>query len=120
MTQAERPKQIGRWYRWAERFLSAILVAPALRPEETYRLGPDFDVLSSACLRVWNWSPDTLGEWPYLPHKGLVDMLNYMAKKSHRLPSDLLDLPLPLFGLNLQIMKPRRNDAAEQFVSGHD
>jgi hypothetical protein len=120
LSQAERPKQIGRWYRWVERFLSEVLVSPALRPEETYKLGPDFDVLSSACLRVWNWSPDDLGEWTYMPHKGMVDMLRYMAKQTRRLPSELLDMPLPLFGLNIQILKPRKDDAAEAFIPHGD
>lgn len=102
--EADRRASDVAWNVWVDRFLCQVIRRPAMTESEVQALGPDRDALASGLLRLWSWIPDADGLFPHIPNPTVVRGLRLMAKKSGRLPSQLLERPFDRFVFDWRVL----------------
>lgn len=102
----DRRKADAGWELWADQALVRALEAPALGVENLWQLGPDRDHVLSAYFRAVGFFLDPKAPAAFLPSAGFQDLLRRMSRMMHRLPHELLDLPVEIFNFNARILFP--------------
>lgn len=104
------------WERWVDRFLADVIKSPRLTEAQIQALGPDRDALVVGLLRLWSWIAEDDGSLPHMPNTTIQQGLRIMARKSGRLPSQLLDRPFDEFVFDwrvLRVFAPRERGAMD-------
>jgi hypothetical protein len=105
---AARHETQRAWAEWVDRFLATCLVRPRLEtPEAVAWLGPDRESLAVGLLHLWGWVPDEDGRITRLGTPPLRALLRQLARQTRRLPSELLDRPLPALVFDWRVMSER-------------
>lgn len=101
---AQAKADVG-WQVWADRFLAESIEEPAMSLAQVQgALGTDRDAIVMALLRLWNWLP-VEDAYPHMPNATVQQGLRIMAKRSGRLPSELLMSPLDAFTLDWRTLR---------------
>ncbi|HXG77492.1 MAG TPA: hypothetical protein VNJ53_13080 [Gaiellaceae bacterium] len=104
---ARRDTQLA-WAEWVDRFLAACLVRPRLdTPEAVAWLGQDREPLAVGLLRLWGWVPEDDGRILRLGAPPVRALLRQLARQTRRLPSELLERPLPALVFDWRVMSER-------------
>lgn len=91
------------WELWGEEVLARALVAPRLAIEDLWVFGADLEPLVHAYLEAAGFFVSPAG--PDFPAQ-LLELARRMSRRSGRLPSELLALPVDAFNLNARILVP--------------
>lgn len=101
----DRTVDLG-WELWADQVLERALEIPRVPIEEFWRLGPDRTHLIRRYFQAVGFvlAPDSPG--PVLLPARFQDLLRRLSQLTHRLPHELLALPVDCFHFNAQILCP--------------
>lgn len=100
----ERHEREIAWEEWIDRFLVETIAAPSLRLGDTARFGRDRMRLVHELLTLWGWLPGE-GDLPAAVAETAVML--------HRLPSELMELPFPVFAVDYRMLTVYATDRSD-------